>query len=171
MPTQQDLYLEKIALIHQALDIPPTYAQDRALPLQYEAHTLIEAEVDNSGKSHRLLPEAAQAWHELKQAARKDNIALILVSGYRSAQYQCELIQKKLTRGDKLEEILSLLAAPGYSEHHTGRAIDLNTEDCKPCVTAFELTPAFLWLQKNADRFGFSLSYPKNNPYGFIYEP
>ncbi|MNW15580.1 D-alanyl-D-alanine carboxypeptidase [compost metagenome] len=35
----------------------------------------------------------------------------------------------------------------------------------------FEQTPAFAWLQANADRFGFVLSFPRGNACGYLYEP
>ena len=70
-----------------------------------------------------------------------------------------------------LVDILRVNAAPGYSEHHTGRAIDLGTIGCRALEEEFELTEAFAWLENNAAHFQFSLSYPRNNPSGVIYEP
>jgi len=35
----------------------------------------------------------------------------------------------------------------------------------------FGETDAFAWLKANAARFGFVMSFPLNNPWGFIYEP
>jgi D-alanyl-D-alanine carboxypeptidase len=35
----------------------------------------------------------------------------------------------------------------------------------------FERSPAFAWLQRNASRFGFALSYPRGNRHGIAYEP
>ena len=60
---------------------------------------------------------------------------------------------------------------PGYSEHHTGRALDITTSDCEPLTEAFELTEAFTWLVTHASKYQFSLTYPRDNPYGIIYEP
>ena len=62
-------------------------------------------------------------------------------------------------------------AAPGYSEHHTGRAVDLTTPGTPPLLEAFERTAAFAWLERHAARFGFVMTYPRNNPLGVIYEP
>ena len=54
-----------------------------------------------------------------------------------------------------VEEILSASAPPGYSEHHTGRAIDIDTDGAPPLEIEFEGTPAFAWLTTHAGRFGF----------------
>ena len=63
-------------------------------------------------------------------------------------------------------------ALPGESEHHTGMAIDLTTGDEKEVLTeSFEKTYAFEWLTENAYKYGFKLSFPRNNDYGFVYEP
>ena len=47
---------------------------------------------------------------------------LLIVSGFRSIEYQASLIRKKLNAGQSVSEILQVNAAPGFSEHHTGRA-------------------------------------------------
>jgi D-alanyl-D-alanine carboxypeptidase len=70
-----------------------------------------------------------------------------------------------------IDEILLVNAIPGYSEHHTGRALDLHAGDGKPLETAFENHPAFSWLCDHAAEFNFHLSYPRGNPDGINYEP
>ena len=61
--------------------------------------------------------------------------------------------------------------APGFSEHHGGCALDIGTPDEPPAEASFEATPAFAWLQANADGHGFAMSYPRGNPHGIVYEP
>ena len=70
-----------------------------------------------------------------------------------------------------LETIMRVNALPGHSEHHTGEALDLGTSSETDLETQFEETSAFKWLSKNAHQFRFSLSYPRDNAHGFIYEP
>ena len=70
-----------------------------------------------------------------------------------------------------VSDILSVNAAPGYSEHHTGRAIDIASPGSRPLTEEFEDSAAFRWLERNAAGYGFSMSYPRDNPGGFIYEP
>jgi len=85
--------------------------------------------------------------------------------------YQASLIRRKLEAGQSVSEILNVNAAPGYSEHHTGRAIDIAVPDAEPLTEEFESSKAFAWLEKNAASFGFSMSYPRENRQGFVYEP
>lgn len=171
MDTHVDDFIAKVALIHEALNIPESYIASRKLPLHPEAHALVEVTGEGSNKIHKLTPVTAKAWMAMQDKAKSEGISLIMVSGYRGLQYQRALIEKKLQKGQGILEILTLLAPPGYSEHHTGTAIDLTTVDCPPCVERFENTNAFSWLQHNAGKFGFRLSYPRDNPYGFVYEP
>ena len=63
----------------------------------------------------------------MKSCAAESEITLHLISAYRSPDYQYELLKRKLDAGQSLEQILQVNAAPGYSEHHTGRAVDVGT--------------------------------------------
>ncbi|MGD8558603.1 MAG: M15 family metallopeptidase [Gammaproteobacteria bacterium] len=164
-------YLDQITRIHQELGIPSTYAQDRHLNVFEEAASLVTAEHDANGRQHRLITEADHMWKLMKHEAAKDGLQLIMVSGYRSVEYQTGLIKRKLEQGKPIEEILKVLAAPGFSEHHTGRAIDLTSPDCPPCEEKFEKTDAFAWLNQHAREYNFVMSFPRDNRHGFIYEP
>ena len=171
MDLTEDAFTARIKLIHQALQIPETYAVEKKIPLHFESDSLIELKNTNGKKVHKLTAVAAKMWAELNNAAEADGINLIVISSFRSVEHQRALIERKLEKGQTILDILRVLAPPGYSEHHTGRAVDLTTDDCPPCVERFENTNAFAWLQKSAHQFNFSLSYPRDNPYGFIYEP
>jgi D-alanyl-D-alanine carboxypeptidase len=102
----------------------------------------------------------------------QEGVTLQVVSAYRGYLYQANLILNKLNKGVALEDILKVLALPGFSEHHTGRALDLSSTETKDVlVEDFEKTKAFAWLIENAHKFQFYLSYPRDNKAGFIYEP
>ncbi len=118
-----------------------------------------------------MTPDTADHWQQMCQAAVSDGVVLQLVSAFRSVDYQCELIRNKLNRGQVIEDILKVNALPGYSEHHTGCALDITTPGAEPLEESFEQTEAFAWLSKNAREFGFELSYPRDNPFGIAYEP
>lgn len=166
-----DQYLAKIAELHADLGIPESFREDCVLPLCQPPRELVATEVDYYGRPQQLTPEALESWQAMKNAAAADGIVIHLISAYRDLEYQHHLFRKKLEHGDTLEAILKVNAAPGFSEHHTGRAIDLGTENCPALVTEFEETPAFQWLEKNAHEFSFSLSYPRDNALGIVYEP
>lgn len=129
--------------------------------------------VDNDifDRPQRMAPQAAHNWQAMRTQAQQQDVVLLLVSAFRSIQYQRELIARKLSAGQLIEDILKINAAPGYSEHHSGCALDLTTAGCTSLTTGFETTDAYAWLTQHAGRFGFRLSYPRDNPHGITYEP
>jgi D-alanyl-D-alanine carboxypeptidase len=157
--------------LHTELGIPADYGRDGTRPAYEEASDLVEVGPNLVGRMQRLTPRAAQAWRDMQAAAEAEGIVLLMVSGYRSIDYQARLIRKKINAGQTVSEILAVNAAPGHSEHHTGRAIDIATPGSRPLTEEFEDSEAFRWLSANAGRFGFSMSYPRGNPAGFVYEP
>jgi len=144
---------------------------DRGLPLFADATELEIAHVSASGREHLLVPEAARRWRALRQAAEDEGVTVLVISGFRSFDRQVELISAKLQRGEPLDDILAVMAPPGCSEHHSGRAVDVGTPGCEPLSETFENTDAFQWLRRRADEFEFRLSYPRDNPAGYQYEP
>jgi D-alanyl-D-alanine carboxypeptidase len=164
-------FRRRIARLHRALGIPRDYGSRRSLPLQPEARCLESAGRDIYQREQHLIPPAADAWRAMAAAAAGDGIELQLVSAFRSVGYQEGILRRKRDRGQAIEEILRVSAAPGYSEHHSGRAIDLTTPGCPVLEEPFEDTEAFAWLFRRAAEFGFRLSYPRGNPHGVVYEP
>ncbi len=153
------------------LGISLAMLEARGLTPHVEAQTLQVVQTDPCGREYLLTPATALAWQKMKLAADEGGIALLMVSAFRSVSRQAEIIQSKLDAGASLHTILNACAAPGYSEHHTGRAIDITTPEQPELEDHFENTLAFHWLQQHAHAFGFFLSYPKENQSGFQYEP
>ena len=164
-------YDRQIDQLHESLGIPASYRRQSPLPLQRVPKILVATEADCFGRPQQLTEAAFRAWRAMKQAASDDAVELFLVSAWRSPQYQHDLIARKLARGQNIEQILKINAAPGYSEHHTGRALDIGAPDCEALSEAFADTPAFRWLSRHARAHGFRMSYPRNNPFGIAYEP
>lgn len=136
-----------------------------------EARRLVPVGLGTDGRDKMLAPAAASAWFALRAAAQADGVELLLVSAFRSAAFQAELIRQKLRKGQTLEQILQVNAPPGYSEHHTGAAVDIGAAGCPPLEESFERTDAYAWLHRRAAEFGFSMSYPRGNADGYLYEP
>jgi zinc D-Ala-D-Ala carboxypeptidase len=157
--------------LHTELGIPDDYGSDGVKPAFEEADDLVDVGPNPDGRMQRLTSGAAVSWRQMQAAAKDDGIELLLVSGFRSIAYQAGLIRRKLEAGQSVSEVLNVNAAPGYSEHHTGRAVDLAVPDTEPLTEEFESSTAFAWLEKNAANFGFSISYPRENRQGFVYEP
>jgi zinc D-Ala-D-Ala carboxypeptidase len=147
------------------------YAERSGLPLVAEPHVLAFAGRDRYARPLWLASPAAQAWNAMRRAALSDGIVLEAISGYRSHDYQLGIFRRKLARGQTVPDILAVNAAPGFSEHHSGRALDIGTPGEPAAEESFETTPAFAWLSRQAGRFGFVMSYPRGNPHGIVYEP
>jgi D-alanyl-D-alanine carboxypeptidase len=143
----------------------------RSLVLHPEARELVVAAIGDDGREHLLAPAAAAKWREMSAAALSDGVAIKIGSAFRSIDRQAEIIRGKLAQGLSLDTVLCVSAPPGYSEHHSGRAIDVTTDGVGSLEPEFEKTGAFRWLSKNARQFGFDLSFPAENPYGYDYEP
>jgi len=157
--------------LHAELGIPADYGQDGLKPAFEEAHDLIDVGPNIVGRMQRLTVDTADSWRQMLAAAECDGVTLMIVSGFRSIEYQAGLIRNKIKAGLSLGDILAVNAAPGFSEHHSGRAIDITTPGCRPLTEEFDCSEAFEWLQENAASYGFLMSYPRENPQGFVYEP
>jgi D-alanyl-D-alanine carboxypeptidase len=153
------------------LGIPSDYGTNPHLPRYEEASVLEDVELNVVGRMQRLAPETARDWRAMKDAALLDGQELLLVSGFRSIDYQRELLRKKLDAGVPLAVILTVNAAPGYSQHHTGRAVDVAARGSRPLTEAFDRTSCFLWLLDRAHEFGFRMPYGRGNVFGLAYEP
>jgi D-alanyl-D-alanine carboxypeptidase len=147
------------------------YAESTGLELVPEPSTLAYAGRDRYCRPLWLVAEAARAWQAMRAAAAGEGVALEAISGYRSHDYQLGIFRRKLARGHSVEQILRVNAAPGFSEHHGGRVLDISTPGEAAAEESFEATPAFAWLQARAGDFGFELSYPRGNRHGIDYEP
>ena len=139
------------------------------LPKHSEEQNLVE--FADGGERFKLHPSAMSAWKRMKKAARAEGIHLYIVSAFRSIARQSEIIERKRKNGISEEDIIRVSALPGFSEHHTGNALDLNTHGSPALEEEFEDTPAFQWLIQHASHFGFELSYTRENKCGISYEP
>ncbi|MCR5121226.1 MAG: M15 family metallopeptidase [Ruminococcus sp.] len=124
---------------------------------------------------------AAAACNELLKAALADGVAIAVLSGYRTGEYQRLLWNKSvhdyMSEGLSFDEAERLtgryLASPCHSEHETGLACDFTTWGCTDTRDDLASTPEGIWLCRNAARFGFILRYPRMKEHitGIAYEP
>jgi len=162
---------QRIHSLQKSLGIPAAYGISRGLRLCEDADELTDIGLDCWQRKQQMLPRAAAAWTLMQHSAANDNVTLLPVSAFRSFDYQTRLIERKLAAGQEIETILQVSAAPGFSEHHSGRAIDITDGICEPLEDEFAASKAFQWLKFNAEDFGFYMSYPQDNPHGIIWEP
>lgn len=126
------------------------------------------------GREIRLRRNAAQSYREMSAVAQATGIRLVPISGFRSiADQEFLFFRRAQAQSLRPEQRAEVSAPPGYSEHHTGYAIDISdgSSPQTDLEVSFEQTPAFGWLQANGARFGFELSFPRDNPQGISYEP
>lgn len=133
----------------------------RLRPMPADISRLVVVEADR----HRLQPEAAQAYRELRAAAAAEGLAIWLVSAYRSYDYQRPLFLRQVEApysDDAVFDRLKLVAIPGYSKHHTGYTIDLAEGNL--IFGDFADSASYAWLSannyQNAKRHGWIPSYP-----------
>ena len=121
--------------------------------------------VDNT----KLSSIAAKAFLDLKKDAKKNDLNIVAISGYRSYSYQNNLYNKYV-KIDGLKKADTYSSRAGFSEHQTGLAIDVSNGQT-PYMN-FEKTDEFIWMNENAYKYGFILRYPKNKEYitGYTYE-
>lgn len=132
--------------------------------------TIIDEEFDfKDGKEVRIHTEVWPFLERLLEAAGKDNIPLMVLSGFRSFDEQKALKSNyKVTYGAGTANQFS--ADQGYSEHQLGTTIDFTVPEVGTVLSNFDKTTAYAWLLEHAHEYGFILSYPKGNTH-YIYEP
>lgn len=143
-----------------------------ALPATYAPDDLVEVGPGyEKGRVYELRKEAAEAWEKMRDAARKDNVRLRVISAYRSYSYQRGVYDKAVQRaGPKQNSV----AAPGHSEHQLGTTLDIGGPDAATILKhEFADTAAGKWLTKHAPEFGFAVSYTRANQAltGYTAEP
>ena len=158
----------------------PTPTTTPTLPDNLLGHLPYQEAPDSELKSitadggHRLRKAAAKAYEEMEQDARASGVSLVPISTFRSVKDQETIFfEIKAQRGQVATKRAEVSAPPGYSEHHTGYAIDIG-DGGRPSTdlnVSFEETPAFQWLKDHAAFHSFELSFPKDNPQGVSYEP
>ncbi|NJL67885.1 MAG: D-alanyl-D-alanine carboxypeptidase family protein [Oscillatoriales cyanobacterium RU_3_3] len=122
----------------------------------------------------KLRSSAAAKYQDMANAAAAEGIYFAPISGFRSLQDQQHVFfDVKAERKQNPTKRAEVSAPPGYSEHHTGYAIDLGDGSAPEhnLSQSFETTRAFKWLEANAASFSFEMSFPKNNRQGVSYEP
>ena len=132
-----------------------------------------------SDRNVKLLPSAMSALNEMLGDffAATGNNGVMARSGYRTVEYQQELYEDDLASSGASSS--TLVAMPGYSEHHTGLVVDFTTYNSQTdSYREFDGTGDFAWIMENCHRYGFINRYPEgkekltfidNEPWHFRY--
>lgn len=120
---------------------------------------ILVAIVGTGGQLQSIALETFKPYMELMKAAKKDNLAISITSGFRTFAKQ-----ERLYLGWKNgEDGFNLAAKPGRSNHQNGIAFDINTG-------GFEGDPVYDWLKRNATKHGFIRTVNKEH-WHWEYEP
>lgn len=110
----------------------------------------------------------------LVSAATADGIDLSIISAYRSYATQTSTYSYWVQYNDGDTDAADRISArPGHSQHQLGTAIDFSSKEVSDSIgTRFNQTKASAWLQKNAYKYGFVISFPSGYERitGFSYE-
>jgi zinc D-Ala-D-Ala carboxypeptidase len=126
------------------------------------------------GHEIKLRVAAAVKYKQMVADANADGVALMAISGFRSKEEQRQLFFEISRQRNQTPSQRAKVSAPaGYSEHHTGYAIDIGDRNSPSTILdpRFDQTAAFRWLEQNASKYSFELSFPQNNTQGVMYEP
>ena len=153
---------ELLAKYSKVFFLSDNYAPARLVPIPDEDKYV-------ATKDLQIIPQVLSYLEKMLAAAKADGVDIYVDSAYRSFAVQSSLKnQYVVTYGAGTANQFS--ADQGYSEHQLGTTLDLITTGTGGQLIGFDKRPAYDWLMKNAYRFGFVLSYPKNNGY-YIFEP
>ena len=110
------------------------------------------------------------AFTKMARDASSQGYNIRAISTYRTYEYQ-ENLYNNYVKKDGVNNADTYSARPGFSEHHTGLAVDI--DNIETSYMNFENTKEFTWMMENAYKYGFILRYPKDKVdiTGYMYEP
>lgn len=122
-----------------------------------------------TGTVYQIHGQVSPYLEQLLSAAKMNGLDLRIASAYRSFETQANVKAVNAVKfGTTKANTFS--ADQGYSEHQLGTTVDFGAVKSGLVFARFANQPEYVWLQENAYKYGFILSYPQNNAY-YIYEP
>ena len=164
-PTPKKDYEDMLLLnIGQIIGLPDmTYIPKDLRPLKTEVST----------KSICLIKEARDAFELMAENAILDEYTIKGSSGFRSYEYQKLLLENAIKSGKNNASVS--IAKAGHSEHQLGTAVDITGKSVgySSADDSFLNSVESVWLEQNAYKYGFVMSYPldKENITGYRHEP
>jgi len=136
----------------------------------YVPNNLEEIDNEYSVSDRYLVNVARISFEHLAKKAKEDGLNIRAISTYRSYSYQSNLYNNYVKQ-DGVYEADKYSARPGFSEHQTGFAVDVDNIGTN--YNDFENTEEYKWMLENAHKYGFILRYPKGKEdiTGYMYEP
>lgn len=161
-------------------DFPTVDLTDWSMVLVGPLHKL-EKELDNEelgdlSNSYLADKRIISAYQTMAEAAKKAGFPLVIISAFRSVTDQKAVfnanVEQLENQGKSPDEAVKTtkltFTEPGYSEHHTGLAIDVvdeywyNSNPSQILDEKFGETKGAKWLAEHAREYGFIIRYPKD---------
>ena len=142
------------------------------VPEDYVPAELVKLTEIPNGGDQQLIPEAAAALVSLYAAARDADAGFKISTAYRSYNQQSGIFFSYVREWGR-SRAETYAARPGFSEHQTGRAVDIYTTDKCRLKDCFKDTAAAAYVAEHAHEYGFIVRYPdgKIDITGYRYEP
>ncbi|NJM98094.1 MAG: D-alanyl-D-alanine carboxypeptidase family protein [Phormidesmis sp. RL_2_1] len=154
-----------------AEDLPPEELLNHRRYEEADPESLVALHLNSQIK---LKPAAQAKVNEMIDQAQAEGVQLGVISGFRTLEDQNYLFfEVKAERGETSRTRAEVSAPPGYSEHHTGYAVDF-IDKSRPetdIEESFATTAAYRWLVQNAAFYDFEMSFPKSDDSQLSYEP
>lgn len=163
-------FYENVKTIADVNDITVLVNKYNKLPDDYKPELVqLDSSLCASGVGAQYLrKEALEAFVKMRDDAKELGLNITAYGTYRSIETQNWIWNNAVNSGRTIEDVDSLNARGGHSEHHTGLAIDVIKNNY-----SVEETEEFKWYSENAHKYGFIIRYPKDkeNITGYKYEP
>lgn len=128
------------------------YLRDDFVP-----NNLVEMTTPYSKKGIYLVEEARDNFYKLVDKAKEEGLTIRAISAYRGYTYQKRLYDKYV-EADGVNKADTYSARPGFSDHQTGLAIDV--DNTTSSFENFTNTKEYQWMLDNSYKYGFILRYP-----------
>lgn len=128
------------------------YLRDDFVP-----NNLVEMTTPYSKEGIYLVEEARDNFYKLVDKAKEEGLTIRAISAYRGYTYQKRLYDKYV-EADGVNKADTYSARPGFSDHQTGLAIDV--DNTTSSFENFTNTKEYQWMLDNSYKYGFILRYP-----------
>ncbi|MCF1584504.1 M15 family metallopeptidase [Tetragenococcus koreensis] len=184
-PDKQEVVAEKTATDSEEKpkaqdELPDVSSKDWSLVLVGPDNPL-EKEISSDQLSYipntnmQLDKRVVEPYEQLSEAAQKAGYPLVIISAYRSVNYQEQVFDGRVAQYENQgmdekqakKKTKETSTEPGHSEHHTGLALDIVDENWQQSNPQNVLEADFgkedsaKWLAEHASDYGFILRYPK----------
>lgn len=156
-----------IIIVNKQMALPKDYVPNELVPVRIDFVRPVAKE-----KTY-MVRTAAKSLERLVREARFDGVRMKGVSAYRSYETQKNIFLRSALKNG-MEHASMYVAMAGHSEHQTGLAIDMGSEENNyELEENFAFTMAYDWLSRNAYLYGYIIRYPKGKEEitGYGFEP